>query len=167
MSEHEELIERLARELSGEYSHINWDTASDAIQKGVRQYVKSCILPLISAPTAAGEPEREALVSLLASNVNGECGMAWYPSGKPTDRAFIYADAILAAGYRREPEPRVVTTVEELDALPLATVVQSEVGGIWEKWGKSAWYETGSAQRHLSKDLELPATVLFAPEVTP
>lgn len=39
---------------------------------------------------------------------------------EPRDTAEIAADAILAAGYRK---PRQVTTVEELDALPIRSIV--------------------------------------------
>jgi hypothetical protein len=40
---------------------------------------------------------RDQIVALLASNVDGHVGMAWYPSGDPTDRAFAYADALMSS----------------------------------------------------------------------
>jgi len=67
---------------------------------------------------------------------------------------------------RREPEPREVTTVEELDALPEGIVILSEVGGVWERWldGIGAvWRETGSSAKHYASDIALPARILFTP----
>ncbi|TFD74717.1 hypothetical protein [Cryobacterium fucosi] len=60
-----------------------------------------------------GEPEREALITELR-----ECG-----AGDIRFGISDIADAILAAGYRREPEPREVSTVEELDAKTLLAQV--------------------------------------------
>jgi hypothetical protein len=71
-------------------------------------------------------------------------------------------DAILAAGYRK---PQQVTTVEELDALEVGTVVR----GKWlaEKWAEDedeVWYVAGKAMFWTNEDLTLrgglPATVL-------
>jgi hypothetical protein len=38
---------------------------------------------------------RDAIVDVLASNIDGEVGMCWYPTGQPTDRAYVYADALV------------------------------------------------------------------------
>lgn len=80
-----------------------------------------------------------------------------------------YADAILAAGYRK---PRVVSTVEELEALPVgsAIVVRGEhievgviatrvmVRGNDDEWESYDAYETTEGLVEY-----LPATVLFEP----
>lgn len=80
------------------------------------------------------------------------------------------ADAILAAGYRK---PRIITTAEELDALPVGSVVLDN-DGYGEVYQKAArrpagikWYETGYAIHWDSLELNLPATVLYSPEPTP
>ncbi|MEV7472258.1 hypothetical protein AB0N33_00910 [Pseudarthrobacter oxydans] len=86
-------------------------------------------------------------------------------------RNFAYgplADAILAAGYRR---PRQVTTVEELDALPVGSVVRTAgtdtddprvavKDGMWKS--ESEWFVADSSEWCLdSTELDdLPATVL-------
>jgi len=69
---------------------------------------------------------------------------------------------ILAAGYRK---PRTITTVEELDALPVDSVAldadgvacqQMKLEGLWESGGEIV----------PSREIALPATVLFTPEPT-
>jgi len=85
---------------------------------------------------------------------------------RPEDFGLQIIDAILADGYSIKREPREVTTVAELDALPSGSVVLSEVGGIWEQWRRNDWRETGSQMRHQSDDIALPATVVLDPEVT-
>lgn len=50
--------------------------------------------------------------------------------GPNTDYTFAIAAALLAAGYRK---PRVVTTAEELDALPVGSVVLDDEGDPWHK----------------------------------
>ncbi len=69
------------------------------------------------------------------------------------------AETILAAGWVK---PRTITTVEELDALPLETVVKSADGNVWECL-VGGWYETCSRARHASSDIALPAIVLHEP----
>ena len=63
------------------------------------------------------------------------------------------------SGYRK---PRLVTTAEELDALPVGSVVINERGNAWQKTGRN-WYVAGSTGG--SKTLPyLPATVLHEGE---
>ena len=75
------------------------------------------------------------------------------------------ADAILAAGYRR---PRVVTTVAELDALPIESVVRCRRTATYEKFpdedGLSFWMMIGHQGMFASRVIALPATVLHEPE---
>jgi hypothetical protein len=74
------------------------------------------------------------------------------------------ADAILAAGYRR---PQQVTTVEELDALPVGSVVLSEEvthheGGwalAYQRWQDGDWHR-GARSGSTHPDNFLPATAL-------
>ena len=76
-------------------------------------------------------------------------------------------DAILAAGYRK---PRTITTAEELDALPVESVVMSNMGNVYVKdfdlddpsaiW----WVTAGAVSEYPSISITLPATVLHEPE---
>jgi len=71
------------------------------------------------------------------------------------------ADAILAAGYRK---PRTISTIEELDALPIGAVVLDSIGDPWAV----AW-DAGGFRRYRNPNgavnfANLPATVLHSPE---
>ena len=59
---------------------------------------------------------------------------------------------------------RVVTTVAELDALPVGSVVLSEQGAVFEHDHDGFWAEPGFTWRPMSKDMALPARVLYNPE---
>ena len=98
---------------------------------------------------------------------------AW--QGKGFDAEFEYqkpewlevADAIIAAGFRRSPAPEQVSTVEELDALPTATVILDRVGQAHQKAMNGYWYlAAGDDDGHDADEYvkALPATVLFRPE---
>lgn len=74
-------------------------------------------------------------------------------------KAEMLADAILAAGFR--PPARTVGTVEELDALPVGTVVlDSEGAALAECVGWLWWY----TDLYGPGSLALPATVLYEPK---
>ncbi|QXG07434.1 hypothetical protein RitSun_64 [Mycobacterium phage RitSun] len=63
--------------------------------------------------------------------------------------------------------PRVIETVEELDALPDFVVVHDRVNTVWEKdWhgGEGPWWQTSSETPRSSADFWLPARVLYNPE---
>ncbi|ATN88655.1 hypothetical protein SEA_DEMSCULPINBOYZ_60 [Mycobacterium phage Demsculpinboyz] len=63
--------------------------------------------------------------------------------------------------------PRVIETVEELDALPDFVVVHDRVNTVWEKeWhgGEGPWWQTSSETPRSSADFWLPARVLHNPE---
>jgi hypothetical protein len=67
------------------------------------------------------------------------------------------ADAVLAAGYRK---PATVATPEELDALPVGSVVLHSRGVVWQKRGlRGRWYVAGSTGSNANVPY-LPATVL-------
>lgn len=59
---------------------------------------------------------------------------------------------------------RVVTTVTELDALPIGSVVLSEQGAVFERDHDGFWAEPGFTWHPMSKDMALPARVLYNPE---
>jgi hypothetical protein len=68
------------------------------------------------------------------------------------------ADAILAAGYSK---PRMITTAEELDALPDDSVVLDEMDGPLTKVGD--WWHSPSDEMR-SHSAIIPATVLYTPK---
>lgn len=80
--------------------------------------------------------------------------------GRTTTKA---VERILAAGYRK---PREVTTTEELDALPIGSVVRSAREGIFEKANYHGdaefpfWLVTGMNREFGNQAIPLPATVL-------
>lgn len=69
------------------------------------------------------------------------------------------ADAILAAGYRK---PRTITTVKELDALELRSVVRDRDGEPFELTD-NGWRYWMYEESFSSLELSLPATVLHEP----
>jgi hypothetical protein len=77
------------------------------------------------------------------------------------------ADAILAAGYSR---PRTITSADELDALPVGSVVLSaayrhhatHMQVAFQRWDDGLWHRGGrAADTH--PDNFVPATVLYEP----
>jgi len=75
-------------------------------------------------------------------------------------------DAILAAGYRK---PRIITTAEELDALPTGSVILDPIGLSLHKNEFTGWVSSNGAKKITADMLEreaLPATVLYEPEPT-
>ena len=70
------------------------------------------------------------------------------------------AAAIIAAGWR--PPARVVSTVEEFDALVDGAVIRDSGECVAERW-LGMWYVTGGG-RYGGIELALPATVLYEPE---
>jgi hypothetical protein len=77
------------------------------------------------------------------------------------------AGEILTAGYLK---PRIINTAEELDALPVESVVRSDMGNVYVKdydldapsaiW----WVTAGAVSEFPSIVISLPATVLFEGE---
>ena len=70
----------------------------------------------------------------------------------------------ILAGHEAATRTRVVTTVTELDALPVGSVVLSEYEAVWERESDLCWIETGNTWRVQSTDIALPARVLYNPE---
>lgn len=79
-------------------------------------------------------------------------------------------EEIIAAGFRRTPAPQQVSTVAELAALPVGSVIRDDVpsGGvrIAEKYndGGFPWRFAGSWPSWMDADVHLPATVLYRSE---
>lgn len=79
-----------------------------------------------------------------------------------TVTAEIIAASILAAGYSK---PRTITTAEELDALPVGSVILSNGGeDSAQKDDEGYWYLWGGDIGLVSEEIMLPATVLYTPE---
>lgn len=80
-----------------------------------------------------------------------------YTPRTPTPREYDIADAVLswmaAAGFTR---PHTVTTIEELDALPVRSVIRNEWAVIWEKCQNGWWRK----EQEMSEREEL-AKVIF------
>jgi len=84
-------------------------------------------------------------------------------SGPPVDLSAPLAQHLRNLGYRK---PRTISTVEELDALPVGSVVitklseviskRSEPDGELQSW----WAMAGTSEYFQSKELPFPATVL-------
>lgn len=68
------------------------------------------------------------------------------------------------AGHKAASRPRQVTTVAELDALPVGSVVLSEQGAVFERLNEAHWSETGFTWKPQSEDITTPARVLYVPE---
>ena len=76
-----------------------------------------------------------------------------YRTPEQQDRGL--ADAIIAAGYRK---PRTITTAEELDALPVGSVVKDEDGHAHLKYPRG-WVRTGQEPYSTPEGI-LPAIVI-------
>ncbi|MBM4592356.1 hypothetical protein [Prescottella equi] len=105
---------------------------------------------------------RDELANLIAKADAQEVG-AMDPQTVGTMYGHL-ADAVLAAGYSR---PRVVETIEGLDALPTGSVVLDGDTVPYERVG-SEWIgcDAGDVYRD-GRLLRLPATVVHLPEEKP
>lgn len=91
--------------------------------------------------------ERDELADIIASNRN--------------EYADKTAGRILAAGYRK---PYMVTTADDLDALPFETVIRDSDDCVLERWGdmeESGWVTVMVRDFIPRRDIKLPATVLY------
>jgi uncharacterized protein YceK len=75
----------------------------------------------------------------------------------------VYAAGFLA-GHEAATRTRVVTTVAELDALPVGSVVLDRLLMPWHKRPGTRWYSTGWDGGVRSPAIALPARVLHDPE---
>ena len=69
------------------------------------------------------------------------------------------------AGYEAAAKPRTVTTVDELDALPVRSAVRIQQGHIMERYS-DGWFTPVIQTPYKPWPIWLPATVLFTPEAT-
>lgn len=79
------------------------------------------------------------------------------------------AASLTASGFRK---PRTITTVGELDALPVGSVAVTRIDEVISKRlmpneGRQSWWAmAGTAEYFESRELPLPATVLYEPETS-
>lgn len=95
----------------------------------------------------------------------------WEALGRSTQAgatyAYAIADGLIAKGYRK---PRIITTVEELDALPIHSVIMDGTGDgiVYRKMHQAQdgvqWYEPGYVLNWDSLEITLPATILHEPK---
>ena len=98
---------------------------------------------------------RDQLAQIIYDTLNWQYG----DFNMPDDAA----EAILDAGWR--PPARVVTTVEELDGLPVGSIVRDvERAALDEKWDDDTWAEAGYEYTFSSRSIHLPAAVIYDPE---
>ena len=100
---------------------------------------------------------RDQLAALLADD--------WNPDRDPILTAMFrdYAQTILDAGWR--PPAHTITTVEELDALPVGSIVRDvERAALNEKWDDNMWAEVAYEYTFSSSIIHTPAIVIYEPE---
>lgn len=76
------------------------------------------------------------------------------------------ADLILKSGYRK---PRTITTVEEIDALPVGSVVLDRDGAALQLTAWLGWVASNGTTNIAAEELRadcFPAVVLYTPEVS-
>jgi hypothetical protein len=79
--------------------------------------------------------------------------------------SYVIADELIVAGYSK---PRPIRTIDQLDALPVGTVVidGSGAGEVYRKLARAdgvKWYEPSYAIHWESHELNLPALVIWDP----
>lgn len=101
--------------------------------------------------------ERDLLARIINEHMEADVPETVADKHEPVDADYAMADAILAAGFR--PPARVVTTVEELDALPEQAVIRDREGTVAEL-AFGMWFSSDGRVF----GLRLPATVLYEPK---
>ena len=88
-------------------------------------------------------------------------GIHFPQSAAGDDYLWSMADVIMGRSFRK---PHTITTVEELEASPIGLIVRDGDREPWERTdnGWNCWVYGG--QSFASRDLVLPATVLYEPE---
>lgn len=108
--------------------------------------------------TESNAAEREELAQLIDATIERE-----YSPGDDVMGTDL-ADAMLAAGYRK---PRTITTKDELDALPMDTVIRDDDEYVWERWSlfaKTTNWRCAGAPDLEGDEVALPADVIWEPE---
>ena len=102
-----------------------------------------------------------------ANSFNPAAGV--HHHGEPVNKWRHVARAALAAAAPHLMAPRTITTVEELEALPVESMVRDGLGFTYDKWWDEDgseynwWATTGDRREYSSKKIALPATVLHEP----
>ena len=106
---------------------------------------------------------RDLLAQIINEYMEADVPETVADKHEPVDADYAMADAILAAGWL--PPARTVTTVEQLDALPVGSIVRDdERAALDEKWDDNLWAEVGYEYTFSSISIHTPVTVLWEPE---
>jgi hypothetical protein len=105
--------------------------------------------------------DRNELAESIATHLDETWGMRDFG---PAHQDYELAEALIVAGWTK---PRTVTTVEELDALPVGSMVLDSDPDALLKTHNGAWRSLCAEEPYGGRYLSLPATVLFAPEPQP
>lgn len=118
-------------------------------------------------PDGHAQPESRPWAVFVASEVDGD-GQPTHLYVAPTAGQHVAesdAEWVRTRLNEAATRARVVTTVTELEALPVGSVVLSEVGRVWQKIS-TAWYLAGGKRARQAEYVRLPARVLYDPEET-
>lgn len=109
---------------------------------------------------------RDELVQIIC-----EGRAAWVTDLAQRKSEEYQADAILAAGYSK---PRTITTIDELDALPDRSLIETRGGVVFQKYagwfakGENGWhrpgYEWTERTRNFDDEVHQPLTVIHTPK---
>lgn len=130
------------------------DPRPDYLSRHDAEWIVDALLPFIGQPVHG--VSRDALIEWFQEGAGGISTIS-NPTG--------LADAVL--GLIGQPvSPRTVTTVEELDALPILTLINENRPGVrgfhlW-KSSESHWQTVGGVSFHATQ-VRLPASVLYVP----
>lgn len=106
---------------------------------------------------------REEAIAEAADEIVGqEIGAGYYALTVNGDDARVMARAIVDA-YEATMRPNVRTS-EELEALPVGTIVRDDTGALWDAWDPAdgdRWHVVGWFEGHPPSAIPLPARVLF------
>lgn len=86
--------------------------------------------------------------------------------GEYDDYPELYARSALEAAAPFLGLPRTITTVEELDALPMDAVIRDADEYVWERWSllaKNTNWRCAGAPDLTDDEIALPAVVLWEP----
>lgn len=78
------------------------------------------------------------------------------------DKILTVAQPELQTNSKSEQALEFVKTVEELDALPVGSVLLDRIGRVWEIQGVGQFFTTGSSEEAESYNVNLPAQALYS-----
>ena len=100
--------------------------------------------------------EREELATAIANRLDTIFGKREFG---PAKQDYDLADALLDLGYRK---PRTVTTEQELEALPVGSIVRTPAGDALVRYVRGFLF--GGDYTNIRPEADLPATVIHEGE---